>query len=325
MLGPGTGLIVVEADRDGTGFELCDAIRNMPQLKDIPVIMTVAQPTPVVLDAVYAAGAVDYVVPPFHASEVLARVGLGLRLHQERHSRTEHEDRLRYELALARRLQRSVLSEPICRPDIHIDSAYIPSAELSGDMYYWSEIDEHRYGILLVDVMGHGLRSSLISMAMRSLMPGLIDRVIEPAAVLQELNKHMYRFQPYYLTAISVLVDTQARRITYANAGHPPGLVVTEAGEVARLGRTAMPIGLAADLRVDQVSVPYRAGTRLILYTDGLCEQGGNSIRKGIDQLAETVVRHHELSVGPFICAVLRDHEKLLAAQDDICLISACL
>ena len=121
------------------------------------------------------------------------------------------EQQLHDDLLLAREVQKGALSKPIKDEQIHIEGVYLPSDILGGDMYAWYKIDNNRYGIFLMDVMGHGVASALVSMSVRSLLRGIINKCIEPDLVMQELNHHIYslfsggdslQIRNYYITAI---------------------------------------------------------------------------------------------------------------------------
>ena len=58
-------------------------------------------------------------------------------------------------------------------------------------MYYWYKIDENRYGIILLDVMGHGVSASLVCMFISSVLRETIKCLIDPELVIKELNKYM--------------------------------------------------------------------------------------------------------------------------------------
>ena len=60
------------------GFELCRMMRQSPALAEVPVLFLSGHDDPAVRARAFAAGGVDYVVKPFEAEEVLARVSTQL-------------------------------------------------------------------------------------------------------------------------------------------------------------------------------------------------------------------------------------------------------
>jgi sigma-B regulation protein RsbU (phosphoserine phosphatase) len=63
-----------------------------------------------------------------------------------------------------------------------------PSEQLSGDMYCYYQIDQDSYGVFILDVMGHGVSSSLVSMSIRSLLYRLITMLTDPILVINEYD-----------------------------------------------------------------------------------------------------------------------------------------
>src|SRR6185369_4616017 len=76
------------------GFETCRKLKDMPGTKEIPVIfMTALTETDHKVKG-FEAGAVDYITKPFQREEVLARVGVHLRIRELTSSLLEAKDSL---------------------------------------------------------------------------------------------------------------------------------------------------------------------------------------------------------------------------------------
>ena len=80
------------------GFGLLTAVRNDPQLYDVPVIMLSARAGEEAQVEGLSQGADDYLVKPFTASELLARVALHIRLAREDRAAREAKEKLLREL-----------------------------------------------------------------------------------------------------------------------------------------------------------------------------------------------------------------------------------
>ncbi|NSL51666.1 SpoIIE family protein phosphatase [Calidifontibacillus erzurumensis] len=225
----------------------------------------------------------------------------------------EAERKLAADLALARQLQKSVLSKPIQNELVHIDGVYIPSAELAGDMYAWYEINEHQYGVILFDMVGHGVASSLVSMSIRSLLRGIITTMKKPKPVFTELNEHMrllYRNNgtdhSYFFTAIYLFIDVKERVIEYASAGHPPSFFIQKDGQVRYLDVGCPPVGLLPDLNIETEVIPFQGRTQLFLYTDGIMDSLGKNTRENIERLENLVKSLREKDSTQLLESVLR-------------------
>lgn len=241
--------------------------------------------------------------------------------------RKKAEQVLQSELELAKLVQESVLSPPLYEKRLEMEAAYIPSEQLAGDMYCWYRIDKHRYGIMLLDVVGHGISASLISMSVRSLLQGLITRLTDPIKVIKELNRHMnnlyaghQRLQAYYFTCIYIVVDTQKRTIEYVNAGHPPAIICTAEGETARLDQGSLPVGIVPDLQVDKGRISYTTSARIVLYTDGLIESTDYAAFDIVEQLQTFFLERVHIPTADITreaLTVFIKEEK----RDDVCLL----
>src|SRR5271169_6617699 len=68
------------------------------------------------------------------------------------------------ELAIAREIQTSILprSNPEIR-NLRISAAYHPMTAVAGDFYDFIPVDQHRVGVLIADVSGHGVPAALIA------------------------------------------------------------------------------------------------------------------------------------------------------------------
>ncbi|WP_379163703.1 SpoIIE family protein phosphatase [Paenibacillus sp. sgz5001063] len=236
------------------------------------------------------------------------------------------------DLDLAREVQKSVLSQPIDTPSLSINAKYVPCRNLGGDMYAWYRLNEHRYGILIMDVMGHGVSSALICMSIRSLLRGIIKAHLSPEEVINELNHHMNKLfsvskgtTNFFFTAIYLIVDTENQTVEYINAGHPSGLLIDESGEVFHMKSSSLPIGLIPQMNPQTQTLSFNGTVRILLYTDGLIEKTGSLLKDQVGLLLQVM----EASRLEPISAVM---DNLLAfnkvnqqgeqeEQDDICLI----
>jgi len=94
------------------------------------------------------------------------------------------------ELATAREIQTSIL--PSSSPEIknlHISAIYHPMTAVAGDFYDFLPVDQHRVGVLVADVSGHGVPAALIAAMMKMAVKSIIACVHSPVDVLQGLNR----------------------------------------------------------------------------------------------------------------------------------------
>ncbi|HDR7376138.1 MULTISPECIES: fused response regulator/phosphatase [Bacillus] len=264
------------------GLEVCRRLQKEEKFKDIPIIFVTALEDANKLAEALDMGAMDYITKPINKVELLARMRVALRLKSELNWHKEQEENLRNELDLATQVQRNLLSSPLREDHIKIEASYLPSFKLAGDMYYWYKIDENRYGIILLDVMGHGISASLVCMFISSVLRETIKSLIDPELVIKDLNKYMTLLHnenddiPYYFTAIYLVVDTEKRTIEYVNAGHPSGYVLVDETNMVELNRGSCAVGFFDEIKVKKTVIPFEKNAQILLFTDGVLEAIAN-------------------------------------------------
>ncbi|MFC0393450.1 PP2C family protein-serine/threonine phosphatase [Paenibacillus mendelii] len=309
------------------GISACRAISQSSRLRDIPIIMVTAIGDSKKLAEALDAGAIDYVTKPINRIELLARIRVALRLKEQKDWHKERDRRVREELQLAREVQSAVLPQSIEEDGIRISAVFRPSEELSGDLYAWHRIDDHRYGVAVIDAMGHGISSSLVCMFIASVLKEAMTKMVDPKRVIRELNRRAQQLQfadqliQYYFTGLYMVIDLEKGTIDYVNAGHPPGMLIRgDEGVVEAFERGGVAIGLFDEITVEKHTLSIRPGDRIVLITDGILDLVGTEDDDQMKLLQE--------SLQPFGSSL--PQEQLEAAlfqednsnrQDDRCLV----
>lgn len=295
------------------GIEACREVKKLSHLQDIPVIFVTAMGNSNKMAEAMEAGAMDYVVKPIKKIELIARIRSALRFKFEKDRNKEREKHIKSELELAKQVQVSVLSQPIDDENITIDALYQPSYKVAGDFYAWYKISENRYGIIILDMMGHGVSSSLVCMFISSVIQDKIKNLSDPEQVITELNHYMNRLHmkddliQYYFTAIYLVIDTNEKTIQYVNAGHPPGLVFID-DQVEPLEQSSCAVGFFEKMDILKGQMKYKNSVQIVLFTDGLTEH----LKKEGKQLKNTF---EAFSYNFNLKDNEEDHE------DDICIV----
>lgn len=157
---------------------------------------------------------------------------------------------------------------------------YLPAATLGGDFFDILQLSDTQCGVLVCDVMGHGVRAGLLTALIRGVVEEFAPRVTAPALVLAEINRALMPIirqtgQPVFATVFYGIIDTDSATIAYANGGHPPPLVVHGVdAQVASLGwESPEPAaGLIENFAYTSRTVPFEVGDTLLAYTDGFME-----------------------------------------------------
>lgn len=265
-----------------------------------------------------------------------------------RRKKAEEELRLRNaemeaDLKMARQVQESFLNRayPVfplnARPEasaLRFFHRYIPTTTLGGDFFDIVRISDTRCGVLVCDVMGHGVRAGLVTALIRGVVEEMGVRTTSPADVLGEINRSLVPIleqtgQPVFATAFFGVIDTASRTFTYANAGHPPPLI-------RRLGHPA-PVRLAPDdpepatglvdgFAYTKLECAFNPGDLFVGYTDGLIEAIDSAgTQFGEDGLQQLISLTPELD-GPGIAERLLETVHTFSGrevfEDDVCIVT---
>jgi serine phosphatase RsbU (regulator of sigma subunit) len=195
-------------------------------------------------------------------------------------------------------LQHSLLPEIPPLPGLDVAATYVPSArqaEIGGDWFDVLRVRDGSIGLAVGDVVGHDLRAAATMGQLRSLLRAAAWEGDRPARVLARVDEVVRGLD---IAGIATCVfarwepEGDGARLTYARAGHPPGMLRLPDGEVRRLeGALRTPIGIGdpvdAASAAGEVEVHVPAGATLVLYTDGLVERRDRGLRDGIAELAD--------------------------------------
>ncbi|WP_330298340.1 ATP-binding SpoIIE family protein phosphatase [Streptomyces sp. NBC_00503] len=238
------------------------------------------------------------------------------------------------EAYIADELQRTMLPDSLPQPTgVRLASRYLPAAEtarVGGDWYDAIPLPGSRVALVVGDVMGHSMTSAAIMGQLRTTAQTLAQLDLPPAEVLHHLDEQAQRLgSDRMATCLYAVYDPVSHRITIANAGHPPPVLLHLGGraEVLRVPPGA-PIGVGGvDFEAVELDAP--AGATLVLYTDGLVESRLRDVWTGIEQLRErlaTTAQLTGLDHPPPLEALCDDILDMLGPgdrDDDIALLAA--
>lgn len=203
---------------------------------------------------------------------------------------------------------------------------YQPCDELAGDGLHIIPFDDGKVALYVLDVSGHGVASSLLSVTLSRLLSPPLDpssiltrpaksgdrlEIVSPAEVAAHLNR-LFPFDAateQLTTMVYGILDMATGEYRYVSAGHPGPVHLPHGAEPVVLESDGFPIGLT-DAVYEERSVQLAAGDRLYIYSDGVSEamnpagtQFGNArlleaIREGRSQPLQDSVSHLVNEVG---------------------------
>jgi sigma-B regulation protein RsbU (phosphoserine phosphatase) len=235
-----------------------------------------------------------------------------LELETSRAALMRAHDQLNRDLAEAAGYLRSQLPAPISHP-FAVDWRFVPSMALGGDAlgYHW--VDPDHFALYLLDVCGHGIGPSLMSVAVLHLLQAASLRDVDfrdPPQVLAALNDRyqMKGDNDLYFTLWYGVYRPALRQLDHACAGHPPAVMVDASSQRVELLKAKGPaVGLmpAAAFARETVAVPE--GSRLYVFSDGAFEvERPDGSMMQLEDLVEFVRR--PVNGGPCDLDVLFEH-----------------
>lgn len=333
------------------GFETAALIKEREKSRHIPIIFVTAISTgQSQIFKGYTAGAVDYIAKPFEPEILKSKVTVFVELFRksrevERQAALlqQKNDQMQADLQMAREIQSAFLPQqyPTLPPAVAAqDSAvrfyhrYFPTATLGGDFFDVRALSDKEIGVFICDVMGHGVRSALVTAVVRTLMDGLGPVARDPGRFLTTINFDLMTIlsrmrTPLFASAFYLVANVATREMRYANAGHPsPFLIRPAYGTVAPLYLTPADAGPALGIIEDCAYVtrqmPLAAHDLIVLYTDGLYEVEGVEEAYDEERLLAAVRQHRHLPPGKLFDELLAEIQRFSAAgefEDDVCLV----
>jgi phosphoserine phosphatase RsbU/P len=167
--------------------------------------------------------------------------------------------------------QRMVPQKPPVVPGLELASVYVPCYELGGDFFDFITLPDNNVGLVMADVSGKGVPASLIMASVRAALRAQVDNVYYLYEVVRRLNLMLCRetLPSEFVTLFYGVFDARNRRLTYCNAGHPPGLLLRN-GQIIELGSDNLVLGVDPHEQFKQSIIDLQRDDLLLLYTDGL-------------------------------------------------------
>lgn len=226
----------------------------------------------------------------------------------------ENAELYEQERLVAETLQRRLLPGTLPEfPGTRMACRYLPGwggSDIGGDWYDAMLLPGNRLALVVGDVMGKGIRAAA---GMGQLRVALRAYAIEghpPATVVQRLDQVVESLDEELATAVYLVYDPAASTLRYANAGHPPPLLLAPDGSCQRLGEgLSPPLGCLMGGETTEAQISVQPGSTLVIYTDGLVERRGENLEVGLVRLADVAASGDPADLDAFC-----DH--LLAGMD---------
>jgi serine phosphatase RsbU (regulator of sigma subunit) len=199
----------------------------------------------------------------------------------ERNRLRQRNSEMESELVLAREIQTSFI--PSGNSMEHVAWFYRPMEAVGGDFFdFIHYADPDVLGVFISDVSGHGVPAALVTSMIKSSLLQAAPNINDPAYLMEYMNEALLnRTAGHFVTAFYGIWNRKKREFLFCNAGHNCPFLLLGAnrteGIVCR--ESGLPLAVLENKLLAENSKPYRnetmslpAGSRLLLYTDGLIE-----------------------------------------------------
>jgi putative methionine-R-sulfoxide reductase with GAF domain len=217
------------------------------------------------------------------------------------------------ERAAAVALQRSLIPgslPPV--PGLELCARYLPAHDggVGGDWYDVFRLPGDQVGVVMGDVVGRGLAAAVVMGRLRSALRAYALEVLDPAIVLERLDRKIQHFEPGQMTTVLYgVIDPTLTTLEISSAGHPLPVVAGPRSTALVDDNVDRPLGVSTEQHRHNSTIELRPGGVVALFTDGLVERRGEVLDQGLERLCAAItLESAERSCRAAIAALVPDH-----------------
>ncbi|HXR62652.1 MAG TPA: SpoIIE family protein phosphatase [Rudaea sp.] len=226
------------------------------------------------------------------------------------------QQRIRRELDLARRVQKSLLPKRR-RDKFPLIGINLPAHEISGDFYDYFDLPDGRIAFVIGDISGKGLDAAFLMVRVASLLRWVGKEGTTPARWLERANAELCQTlrEGRFVCALVGQYDRVARSVVFASAGFPPALLQDDGG-FREYPADGPPLGVLPDVGYGEQRVEL-GRSALYFFSDGATDaRRADASRIDSTGLRELIVRHLSLAPEPRLRALIGDLKQLDLVDD---------
>lgn len=216
------------------------------------------------------------------------------------------------ELAMAQKIQTSLI--PNVFPEtkkLSFHGLYLPMETIGGDLYDVHQISENKWGIVILDVCGHGVPAALITTMAKISFNANSKKYFKASEVIAAVNNELCEaIQDVgdYFTAFYCIIDTNTHTIDYVNAAHNDLYILRSDTTLETMVQTGPVVGVIKNLEYPSETINFSIGDRLVMYTDGVIE-ARNEHRElyDSDRLKEMIIANKDKDLRDFVTIIYDD------------------
>ena len=241
------------------------------------------------------------------------------RLLDDETKRAESEKQMAYKRQGAFLQQRLPVAS-----NLGFSATYLPATRgtlVGGDWYDAFELSRGRIMFSIGDVAGHGIEAAVTMSRARQAIIAAALQDSEPGSILARANTALLLQDTKFATAICGYIDTATLEVTYATAGHPPGIMIDKDGSAQLLEYDGLPLGVAPNAVYPTFRLDAQRDSLLVLYTDGALEYDRDLLegeRRMLQTATDIAVRRVKDPAGAIQDAIFAEYEPL----DDVAILA---
>jgi PAS domain S-box-containing protein len=233
------------------------------------------------------------------------------------------------EIKIAQRIQSSLSpSAPIRSDHFEVTGYCLPADQVGGDYFDYFFRNEDHLDMIIADVSGHSIGPALFMVETRSAIRTQANRLGTPSETLSILNNFLFEDldnADYFITLFYLQYDITARQLSFANAGHPPPLLLSPfQSECRQLDAEGMILGVRKNVIFEEKTTTLSNGDLILLYTDGLTEaENPDGEFFGMERVSDLFIQYAQHSPEKIIEALLKHLKQFCQSEtfnDDITL-----
>jgi len=214
------------------------------------------------------------------------------------------------------------------RPALELASCYVPAeGGAGGDFFLVAPGPGDTTIVVIGDVAGKGLEAAKRAAFVRMGFAAAAPFQDNPCKLLELANSNLIEragISDIFVTAACFVVCPSEGKMTWALAGHPPALLLSD-GRLLNGVQAAFPLGIGDEIDCSMGETELSPGTGFVAYTDGLIEarrDGGDlfGMQRASDLVATLQDHEPNVVVGELRAAAERYAGGTLT--DDLCMVA---
>ena len=215
------------------------------------------------------------------------------------------------ELNIARKIQAKLMPQKtLSFTGYDICTSYIPSKQVSGDYYDFYHLNDGNLLLIISDVSGKGIPSSLTVAGMKAYIKAQVEENKPIDILIKNLNHYLVEtlIPEAFVTMFVGKIDIERSTFTYINAGHNPPVILKSGSKAIKLTEGGTILGMFEGLSYKTGEVQFSKQDILTLYTDGITEAfNSNKEEFSLERLENIIKSKYDKSLVEINNSILEE------------------